>query len=74
MAGTVAGGLKARNTNYAKYGADHYSKIAKLNAESWIANGRKPRGFAWMKVNGQEDKHKEASRKGGRISRRKAKR
>ena len=61
MAGTKAGGQAAAATNKEKYGLDYYSK-----------NGRKgglakvPKGFALM----TPDKQREASAKGGSISRR----
>ena len=43
MAGTKAGGLKARATNYQRYGKDHYRRIGAIG-------GRKSNtgGFACM--------------------------
>lgn len=46
MGGNKAGGKKAAATNRAKYGEDFYSRIGGMNVKSWIANGRKPRGFS----------------------------
>ena len=45
MAGTKAGGLKARATNYQRYGKDHYRRIGAIG-------GRKSNtgGFACMDV------------------------
>lgn len=64
MAATRKGGLKAVLTNKDKYGPDHYRNIAKLAHQSWVRNGRKPRGFSLD--------HERASR-AGTVSRRKRK-
>lgn len=58
-------GQKAAATNKAKYGQDFYKNIGGLNLESWIANGRKPRGFAAV-----PGLAKRAGKIGGTISRR----
>lgn len=42
MAGTKAGGLKTRATNYQKYGKDHYRRIGGRNSNTG--------GFACMDV------------------------
>lgn len=68
MSGTVSGGKAAAITNKAKYGADFYVNTGRMHVASWIANGRKPRGFAYMVAHGQREKVREAGRKGGRIS------
>lgn len=70
MAGTITGGKAAAQTNKELYGEDFYQRIGGLNVASWVRNGRKPRGFAWMKLNGYADKVSAAGRKGGTISRR----
>ncbi len=70
MAGNTKGGLKAAQTIKERHGDDFYSRIGGLNVQSWRRNGCKPRGFAWMKANGQEEKIREAGRKGGTLSRR----
>ncbi len=64
MSGSVAGGLKARDKNLAK-DPDFYRKIALQSQESWKANGRKPRGFAY-----DPELARIAGTKGGTISRR----
>ena len=61
MAGTKAGAIKARDTNYEKHGKDFYKNIGSKGGK---AHGIK--GFALM----TPEKHAEASRKGGRISKR----
>lgn len=62
---TPEGAKKARETMKAKYGEDYFSRIGK-------SGGKKSKGggFAYMKANGQEEKIKEAGRKGGERSRR----
>jgi general stress protein YciG len=66
MAGTQEGGKRAAETNIKKYGEDFYKKIGSKGG----ANGRTG-GFYYSKVNGL-DLHIEAGRKGGTISKRKA--
>lgn len=61
MAGTFAGGIKARNTNYEKYGPDFYRNIGRKGG----ANGHTG-GFASM----TPEQRAECGRKGGSISRR----
>lgn len=60
MAGNRETGLKAAATNKAKYGDDFYQKIAQKTHDSWVKNGRKPRGFATM----SKERLLEISRKG----------
>ena len=66
MAGTKAGGLKAAATNKAKYGDDFYKNIGGNHVDTWIENGRKPRGFSTM----TKEQIAEAGRKGGAVSKR----
>ena len=61
MAGTKAGGKKAAATNKSKYGNDWYSKIGSMGGKAHVI-----KGFALM----TPEKHAEASRKGGKISKR----
>lgn len=68
MAGTVAGGKKASQTNKERHGEDFYKKLAFKAQESWDKNGRKPRGFS---VN--RELAIIAGARGGTISRRKKK-
>lgn len=58
MSGTKEGGLKARDTNRAKYGEDFYRRIA-------IEGGSKRvlKGFALM----SPEKRSAAGRKGGSV-------
>ena len=60
MAGTVAGGIKARNTNYKKNGKDFYKRIGSLGGAN-SHNGGFHANPALAKI---------AGAKGGRISRR----
>lgn len=72
MGGTKEGGRKAALTNKAKYGESFYSEIGKKGADIYNAippSQRNPRGFAYMKVNGQVDKIKAAGARGGATSR-----
>lgn len=39
MPGTKAGGFKARDTNYERYGKDFYTRIGKLGGEKSIGGG-----------------------------------
>lgn len=55
-------------TNKLKYGEDRYVKIGAIGGK--ISNPDRPKGFAFMKANGQTDKIKEAGRLGGKNSRR----
>lgn len=66
MAGTKAGAAKTRETNIRKYGADYYQRMGKVGG---AAVHTKPRGFAWMKANGQVEKVSRAGTLGGSISR-----
>jgi hypothetical protein len=78
MAGTVSGGKAAAETNKKKYdkyylenfGMTFYEYQGHLGGK---AKKTKPSGFAWMKQNGHLDKLREASARGGRISRRESK-
>lgn len=72
MAGTRAGGQAAAASNKARHGVNFYAKIALEGQKAWERNGRKSRGFAYMKANGQLEKVKAAGKKGG-IARRKKK-
>lgn len=61
MAGTKAGGILARNSNYARHGRDFYKRIGAKGG----ANGNTG-GFA-----ANRELARTAGAKGGRISRRK---
>lgn len=65
MAGTKAGGLKARATNYQRYGKDHYRRIGAIG-------GRKSNtgGFACMDVDNDGLTGPERSKIGGFIGKR----
>jgi uncharacterized protein len=65
MAGTIAGGKHAAETNKKKYGENFYRDLALKAQESWRQNGRKPRGFSLDKECASR-----AGTLGGRISRR----
>ena len=65
MAGTITGGMKAKETNKEKYGADYYANIGRIGGKKGTTGG-----FYYMKQNGQLEKVRAAGRKGGRISRR----
>lgn len=60
MAGTKAGGQKARETNYAKYGSDFYRNIGRIGGRNGHTGG-----FA-----SNPELAKIAGSKGGKISRR----
>jgi len=60
MAGTKAGGLKARETNMAKHGADFYARIGAKGGRNGHTGG-----FA-----ANPELARRAGAKGGRISRR----
>lgn len=62
MAGTKAGGLKARETNLKLHGADFYSRIGRIGGK---AGDPKKKGFA-----SNIERAKEAGAKGGKISKR----
>lgn len=66
MSATREGGLKSAR-KILESSPDHYSKIGKIGGS---APHTKPKGFAWMKENGQMDKLRAAGARGGRISRR----
>lgn len=61
MSGTKEGAKRAAATMKAKYGENYYSEMGKIGGKARI-----PKGYALM----SKDKHREASAKGGRISRR----
>lgn len=71
MSGTLSGGIKARNTNLAKYGENFYKNIGRLGG---TAKCSKPKGFASPNVdkNGLtgNERAKLAGYRGGRVSRR----
>lgn len=60
---TLAGGQLVKETIYKKYGKDYYREIGRKGGK---AEHFSPRGFAAM----TPEKHKAASEKGGKISRR----
>lgn len=62
MAGTVHGGQKAANTNKERYGKEFYVKIG-------AAGGKKSRGGGFA---ANPELAREAGRKGGKASRKKA--
>lgn len=62
MAGTIAGGLKASETNRKRHGADFYARIG---AKGGSTPTVKPKGFA-----ADPELARAAGRKGGTISRR----
>lgn len=62
MSGTLAGGRKARDTNYKLHGKDFYKRIGSIGGQ---APTTKPKGFAANPALARE-----AGRKGGKISRR----
>ena len=68
MAGTKAGGQKARNTNYEKFGKDFYKRIGKMASHPGTG------GFASDKVGKDGLTGRERAKKygaiGGRISKR----
>lgn len=68
MSGTRAGGLKAAKTNLKRYGKDFYKENGALGGST---PKKAPAGFAYLKAT-DPDKFREASAKGGFISRRKA--
>lgn len=61
MTGTKEGGIKTRQTNYEKYGKDHYKRIGSLGGR---VSGIK-KGFAL-----NPELARKAGAKGGRISKR----
>ena len=68
MTQTPEGAKKAQQTILAKYGHDYYSKIGKKGADSYNAQNpktRKPRGFAYAKAMGNDEKIRQAGSKGG---------
>ena len=71
MAGTIAGGKKAAETNIKKYGEDFYKKIGHIGGSNGTTGG-----FAsglLCDCDYTEDLHKKArcaGQKGGRVSRR----
>lgn len=60
MAGTKAGAIKARNTNYEKHGKDFYKKIGSKGGKKGHTGGF----FA------NRELARKAGRKGGKISKR----
>lgn len=60
MAGTKSGGVKARNTNYEKYGEDFYKNIGRRGGKNGHTGG-----FA-----ANHELAKIAGAKGGKISKR----
>lgn len=64
MSGTRTGGLKSAEANKKYHGKDFYKVIGRLGGERGHTGG-----FYYSKVNGL-DWHKEAGRRGGKISKR----
>lgn len=69
MAGTKAGGMKARATNLAKYGGDYYANIGRKGGKNGHTGG-----FASDKV-GRDgltgyERARVAGKKGGELSKR----
>ena len=62
MSGTIAGGRKARDANYKRFGKDFYRNIGRKGG---LVITDKPKGFA-----ANIELAREAGRKGGKISRR----
>jgi hypothetical protein len=62
MAGTFAGGRKARATILARYGEDYYKHLGAQGGAAGTTGG-----FYYMKHNGQIEKLRAASQKGGTI-------
>lgn len=60
MSGNKIGGLKARDANYERHGADFYAKIGHLGGKAGHTGG----------FYNNPEKAAEAGRKGGKISRR----
>ena len=60
MAGTVAGGRAARDSNYAKYGRDFYKRIGAMGGKKGRTGG----------FHANRELARIAGAKGGRISRR----
>lgn len=58
---------KAAETMRKRYGKDYHSKIAVKATAKWEENGRKPRGFAAMKLKDPE-RLKELSVKANKAS------
>jgi hypothetical protein len=67
MSGTISGGKQAAKTNKERYGEDFYARIGEKANASWVANGKKPRGFSVM----SPEARRAAGSKGGKISKRK---
>lgn len=65
MPGSKIGGAKACATNKIKYGEDFYARIGAIGGKNGNTGG-----FAYMKTHGQEDKIRDAGRRGGQKSRR----
>lgn len=62
MSGTIAGGRKARDTNYKLHGKDFYKRIGSIGGQ---APTTKLKGFA-----ANPELARKAGQKGGKISRR----
>lgn len=62
MAGTKAGGLKARETNLKLHGSDYYSRIGRMGGK---AGDPTKKGFA-----SNIERARKAGAKGGKISKR----
>lgn len=69
MAGTKAGGLKARETNFRKYGKDFYREIGAKGGRGSCDGGFASKKIGSDGLNGYQ-RARIAGQKGGRISRR----
>lgn len=58
---------KIAKTTKERHGEDFYSRIAKNSQEAWEKNGKKPRGFAAMRLNDPE-RLAQLTSKGGKQS------
>lgn len=69
MAGTKAGGIKARETNYLRNGADFYKRIGQMGGRAGNTGGFNSDKVGKDGLTGRQ-RARIAGRKGGLISRR----
>ena len=69
MAGNIEGGLKARDTNLIRYGADYYARMGRRGGSAVHV---RPGGFAYMRIYDPERLRAISSRAGSKSRRRKA--
>lgn len=69
MAGTLAGGRKAAETNKRLYGKDWYAKIGQIGGRNGVSGGFASKSVGKDGLTGAE-RAKIAGAKGGKISRR----